>query len=89
MHTHSAQTGHAHACSVRYDDLLLRQIIDVELDIWAEKTDRVVPHPRQAYIDEVVRQITPDIDQELCIHQFVPNHLIRLIRKSIATLLAS
>lgn len=90
MHTHSPKNGHARICAISHDDLLLRQIIDVELDTWADNhADRTAPACRQPYIDEIVRNIAPHIDRELCIHQFVPEHLIQLIRESIRTLLAS
>lgn len=86
MHQASLLSGHAHACSVKYDDLLLRQIVDVELDLWTEATGRIL-ESRGTYIDEIVRAIAPSITTELCIHQFVPNHLISLIRDTVGLLL--
>ncbi len=89
MHAPLSASGHARPCSVRYDDLLLRQIIDVELDLWMEQTGKGIDQPRGAYIDEVARSVYPQVQKELCIHQFVPNHLIALIRSALHTLLAS
>ncbi len=89
MHAPLSASGHARSCSVRYDDLLLRQIIDVELDLWMEQTGRGIGQSRHTYIDEVARCVYPQVQKELCIHQFVPNHLIALIRGALDTLLAS
>lgn len=89
MHPPLPVSGHAHSCSVRYDDLLLRQIIDVELDLWEDKTGKEVDHPRQTYIDQIARCVSPKVAGELCIHQFVPNHLISLIRDVLNTLIDS
>jgi hypothetical protein len=89
MHTPLSASGHARTCPLRYDDLLLKQIIDVELDVWMDETGKGIDQPRGAYIDEVARCVYPQVQKELCIHQFVPNHLIALIRGALDTLLAS
>lgn len=88
MHALLSASGHARSCSVRYDDLLLRQIIEVELDLWTEQTGKEMDHPRHTYIDEVARCVYPQVQKELCIHQFVPNYLIAMIRSSLETMLA-
>lgn len=89
MQTHPRASGHAHPCHLRYDDELLRQIIDVELDLWADQGGMPLPPARQAYIDEIARSVQPQVRSELCLHQFVPNHLICLIHEAIRALLPS
>ena len=88
MHAPLSASGHARSCSVRYDDLLTRQIIDVGLDLWVEQTGRGIGQSGDTDIGEVTRCVYPQVQKELCIHQFVPNHLITLIRSALDTLLA-
>jgi len=90
MHTNqSIIAGHAHRCALLYDDMLLRQIIEVELDTWKEGRRLTGYERKMPSVDSIVRSIEPLIEKELCIHRFIPNHLIAMIHDSIRTLCES
>lgn len=86
MHPHFPRPGHTHPCPHPFGDALLRQIIEVEMDLVTHAAPNV-DMSRRDVVENVVRTISPKIGAELSAHSLVPDHVTAMIRDSIRTLL--
>lgn len=88
MHPHFPLPGHTRPHSHPFEDALLRQIIEVEMDLCSDRHARA-GISRAEIVERIVRTISPKISAELVDHSLVPDHVVAMIRDSIRALLPS